>query len=149
MEKVYAKIVIDTISNAKRGPKKYKIKEIKYNPYSNVLGLCKILGVQDFEEFDRYLHTKGRKLTLIQRYFGDVEGLMEESEKSIVTPQMQKYIQIVSQQKPDEFIEQFMESIDDEIGQMTMEEFEHRFDEALKKYREEHPEDLHLVKTLA
>ena len=143
LEKVYAKIVIDTISNAKRGPKKYKIKEIKYNPYSNVLGLCKILGVQDFAEFDKYLRTKGRKLTLIQRYFGDAEGLMEESEKSIVTPQMRKYMrefdEMLSKQKPDEFIEQFMESIDDEIGQMTMEEFEHRFDEALRKYREEHP----------
>ncbi len=153
LEKVYSKIVIDTISNAKRGPKKYKIQEIQYNPYSNVLGLCKILGVQDFEEFGKYLRTKGRKLTLIQRYFGDAEGLMEESEKSIMTPTMRKYMQefdeILSKQKPDEFIEQFMESIDDEIGQMTMEEFERRFDEALKKYREEHPENLYSLKTLA
>ncbi|NLM01302.1 MAG: hypothetical protein GX220_07630 [Treponema sp.] len=39
LEKVYSKIVIDTISNARFGPKRLEIKEIVYNQYSNIYGL--------------------------------------------------------------------------------------------------------------
>ena len=45
--------------------KKLEIKEIEYNQYSSTVGLCKILGVQDFKEFNNYLKTKGKELNIL------------------------------------------------------------------------------------
>ncbi|WP_352420446.1 hypothetical protein [Proteiniborus sp.] len=73
LEKVYIKIVIDTISNARYGPKKLNIKQLEYNQYSSIVGFCKTLGVQEFKEFNNYLKTKGKELNLLEQYCGDAE----------------------------------------------------------------------------
>ncbi|MDR7855002.1 recombinase family protein [Tissierella sp.] len=141
LEKVYSKIVIDTISNAKRGPKKISLKEMEYNQYSSVSGLCKVLGVQDFNEFNNYLKASGKhELTLIQQHFGDEEEYMKEIEKSNINinPKVRKYIRDLDEQvaeKHDEFLVQFMASIEDDMETMTYEEFEERYDDASRKYK--------------
>ncbi|MBC8586740.1 recombinase family protein [Paratissierella segnis] len=93
LEKVYNKIVIDTISNAKFGPKKLSLKEIEYNQYSSVIGLCKILGVQDFKEFNKYLRlSKKKELNLLEQYYADAEEYLIDIEKQNKSAKFYKYI---------------------------------------------------------
>ncbi len=92
LEKVYSKIVIDTISNARFGPKRLRLKEVEYNQYSSVFGLCKILGVQDFRQFNSYLKEKGKgELNLLQQYFGDAEEYIKEIEKTNRSDKFYRY----------------------------------------------------------
>jgi len=136
LEKVYSKIVIDTISNAKFGPKRLTLKEVKYNQYSSTFGLCKILGVQDFKQFNEYLKEKRKEeLNLLEQYYGDAEEYLKEIEKTNKSDKFYKYFKELEKEiKIDDeskFIDDFIEK---NMG-LDFEEFEKRFTEAYKAYK--------------
>jgi len=145
LEKVYSKIVIDTISNARFGPKRLRLKEIVYNQYSSVYGLCKILGVQDFHEFNEYLKTKGRQeLNLLERYFGDAEEYIAETQKhnhSIKFKQYFKELDAVKDNYNDEFIEELIDECLEKTGQiseMTLDKIIQDFDKTYEEFKFKH-----------
>lgn len=138
LEKVYSKIVIDTISNARYGPKKLNVKEIEYNQYSSIVGLCKTLGVQDFKEFNNYLKTKGREINLLAQHYGDAEEYMKDIEKVNVSNKFKNYIEeldAIKDEYDDGFIEKFMEENKEVLVYMSEEEFERKFEKAYKEFR--------------
>ena len=145
LEKVYSKIVIDTISNARFGPKRLRLKEIVFNQYSSVYGLCKILGVQDFHEFNEYLKTKGRQeLNLLERYFGDAEEYIAETQKhnhSIKFKQYFKELDAVKDNYNDEFIEELIDECLEKTGQiseMTLDKIIQDFDKTYEEFKFKH-----------
>jgi DNA invertase Pin-like site-specific DNA recombinase len=114
LEKVYNKIVIDTISNAKFGPKRLSLKEVVYNQYSNIYGLCKILGVQDFKQFNEYLKTNGKgELNLLEQYYADAEEYILDVEKQNKSNKFLNYINELQEEvrndEDSKFIEEFIE----------------------------------------
>lgn len=135
LEKVYSKIVIDTISNARYGPKRLEIKEIVYNKYSNIYGLCKILGVQNFEEFDNYLKTKGKELTLLQKHFGDAEEYIKEIEKTNKSYKFYKYFKELEKEIKNDDESKFIDDFIEKNMGLDFEEFEKRFTEAYRIYK--------------
>jgi len=146
LEKVYSKIVIDTISNARFGPKRLEIKEIVYNQYSNIYGLCKVLGVQDFKSFNEYLKSKGRKeLNLLLQHYGDVEEYVKDIEKQNKSSKFKEYINELQEEiKNDEDREFMDEFIDKNIG-LDLEEFEEKFAEEYRKYREQKEKEFYEI----
>jgi len=141
LEKVYSKIVINTISNARYGPKRLEIKDIKYNQYSSIIGLCKILGVQDFKEFNNYLKTKGKELSLLQKYYGDVEEYIKDIESNHMSSRFWNYVgelDAVKDKYNDEFIEQFInESLEKtgQVSEMTLDEIIQDFDKTYEEFK--------------
>ncbi|WP_416199076.1 MAG: Recombinase family protein [Sporanaerobacter sp.] len=146
LEKVYNKIVIDTISNAKFGPKKLSLKEIEYNKYSSVIGLCKILGVQDFKEFNEYLRlNKKKELNLLEQYYADAEEYILDTEKQNKSSKFWNYIdelqEEVKNDKDSKFIEKFIEK---NTGTNEL-EFEKKFEKEYRKFKEQKEETLNRV----
>lgn len=140
LEKIYSKIVIDTISNAKFGPKRLRLKEVIYNQYSSVYGLCKILGVQDFHEFNEYLKTKGRQeLNLLERYFGDAEEYIAETQKHNHSVKFKQYFEEMDaaiDKFNDEFIEQFIDESFEKTGQVSEKTLDEVMQDVDKTYEE-------------
>ena len=138
LEKVYSKIVVNTISNARYGPKKLDIKEIEYNQYSSTVGLCKILGVQDFKEFNNYLKTKGKELNLLEQYYADAQEYILDIEKQNKSSRFSAYIkdmqEIIKNDTENEFMEKFIE--ENMNLNLSEKEFEDRFAKAYRKYKE-------------
>jgi DNA invertase Pin-like site-specific DNA recombinase len=138
LEKVYSKIVIDTISNARYGPKRLALKEVEYNHYSNIYGLCKVLGVQDFKSFSEYLKSKGRKeLNLLLQYYGDVEEYVKDIEKQNKSSKFKEYINELQEEIKNDEDREFMDEFIDKNMGLDLEEFEEKFAEEYRKYREQ------------
>lgn len=77
LEQVYDVIVIDTISNAKNGPKKLEVKKIVENQLYKPISICKILGIEDFEDFNNFLTEKGKPLLLFDKHFPRTESYFD------------------------------------------------------------------------
>ena len=138
LEKVYSKIVIDTISNARFGPKRLRLKEIVFNQYSNIYGLCKVLGVQDFKQFNEYLKSKGRKeLNILLQHYGDVEEYVKDIEKQNVSGKFREYINELQKEIENDEDREFMDDFIDKNMNLNLEEFEEKFAEEYRKYREQ------------
>ncbi|HOM03344.1 MAG TPA: recombinase family protein [Acetivibrio sp.] len=142
LEKVYSRIVINTISNARYGPKKLEIKEIEYNQYSSTVGLCKILGVQDFKEFNNYLKTKGKELNILEQHYGDVEEYLKDIESSHVSSRFRNYIKELDATRDksnDEFIEELIDECLEETEQVseniTLDEIIKNFDKTYEEFK--------------
>lgn len=142
LEKVYSRIVINTISNARYGPKKLEIKEIEYNQYSSTVGLCKILGVQDFKEFNNYLKTKGKELNILGQHYGDVEEYLKDIESSHVSSRFRNYIKELDATRDksnDEFIEELIDECLEETEQVseniTLDEIIKNFDKTYEEFK--------------
>jgi len=138
LEKVYSKIVIDTISNARFGPKRLRLKEIVFNQYSNIYGLCKVLGVQDFKQFNEYLKSKGRKeLNILLQHYGDVEEYVKDIEKQNVSGKFREYINELQKEVENDEDREFMDGFIDKNMNLDLQEFEEKFTEEYRKYREQ------------
>lgn len=138
LEKVYSKIVIDTISNARFGPKRLSLKEVKYNQYSSIYGLCKILGVKDFREFNEYLKEKGKgELNLLEQYYGDAEEYVKDIEKQNKSSKFQEYINELQEDVKNDEDREFMDDFIDRNMNLDLQEFEEKFAEEYRKYREQ------------
>lgn len=85
LEQVFDEITIDTISSARKGPKKYKVKEIVYNEYFTPIALCKTLGVKDFKGFGEYLKTKGINISIMNVHFPDIREYITQVESNDFT----------------------------------------------------------------
>lgn len=149
LEKVYSKIVIDTISNARFGPKRLKLKEIVYNQYSSVYGLCKILGVQDFKQFSEYLKEKGKgELNLLEQHYGDAEEYVKDIEKQNKSGKFWKYFNEIQEESKNDKDREFADEFVDENMVLPLEEFEQKFAEEYRKYREQKEKTLSEVSNL-
>ncbi|SKA96987.1 Site-specific DNA recombinase [Caloramator quimbayensis] len=143
LEKVYSKIVIGTVSNARYGPKRLTLKEVEYNQYSNIYGLCKVLGVQDFKSFNEYLKSKGRKeLNLLLQHYGDIEEYVKDIEKQNVSSKFKEYISELQKEVENDEDREFMDDFINRNMNLDLQEFEEKFAEEYRKYREQKEKEL-------
>ncbi len=141
LEKVYNKIVIDTISNAKFGPKRLSLKEVVYNQYSNIYGLCKILGVQDFKQFNEYLKTNGKgELNLLEQYYADAEEYILDVEKQNKSNKFLNYINELQEEVRNDEDSKFIEEFIEKNTGISESEFEEKFAEEYRKFKEQKEE---------
>ena len=146
LEKVYSKIVIGTISNARYGPKRLTLKKVEYNQYSNIYGLCKVLGVQDFKSFNEYLKSKGRKeLNLLLQHYGDIEEYVKDIEKQNASSKFREYINELQKEIENDEDREFMDDFIDKNMNLNLEEFEEKFAEEYRKYREQKEKEFYGV----
>jgi DNA invertase Pin-like site-specific DNA recombinase len=141
LEKVYNKIVIDTISNAKFGPKRLSLKEVVYNQYSNIYGLCKILGVQDFKQFNEYLKMNGKgELNLLEQYYADAEEYILDVEKQNKSNKFLNYINELQEEVRNDEDSKFIEEFIKKNTGISESEFEEKFAEEYRKFKEQKEE---------
>src|SRR5690606_16572709 len=126
--------------------KRLTLKKVEYNQYSNIYGLCKVLGVQDFKSFNEYLKSKGRKeLNLLLQHYGDIEEYVKDIEKQNASSKFREYINELQKEIENDEDREFMDDFIDKNMNLNLEEFEEKFAEEYRKYREQKEKEFYGV----